>query len=62
MKTSDLTEKNEQELAELERTLRADLFRLRMKHYSGQLQRVSQLRELRRDIARIKTVQSQRRG
>ena len=50
------------ELEELERQVRDELFRLRMKHYSGQLQRPSDLREKRRDIARIKTVLTEKRG
>lgn len=59
MKASELKGKNAQELNELERQFRDELFRLRMKHYSGQLQRVSDLREKRRDIARLKTLQTQ---
>ena len=59
MKASELQEKSAEELAKMEREVRDELFRLRMKHYSGQLQRVSDLREKRRDIARIKTRQAQ---
>ena len=47
MKASELREKTEKELNELERGLRDELFRLRMKHYSGQLQQVSELRQKR---------------
>ena len=57
MKAAELREKSDQELVTLERELRDQLFKKRMKHYSGQLQRVSDLREIRRDIARIKTIQ-----
>ncbi len=59
MKASELKGKSAGELVELERQLRDELFRLRMKHYSGQLQSVSELRKKRRAIARVKTVQSQ---
>ena len=62
MKSSELKEKSDQELVELERQLRDELFRMRMKHYSGQLQDVAQMRTKRRDIARILTVRSERRN
>ena len=62
MKATELREKTMTELAELERQVRDELFRLRMKHYSGQLQRPSDLQEKRRDIARIKTVLTEKRG
>lgn len=62
MKAQELREKTAAELQELERQVRDELFRLRMKHYSGQLQRPSDLREKRRDIARIKTVLTEKRG
>lgn len=59
MKATEMKGKSEAELVELERELRDELFRLRMKHFTGQLQRVSELREKRRDIARVLTVISQ---
>ena len=62
MKATKLREKTTTELEELERQVRDELFRLRMKHYSGQLQRPSDLQEKRRDIARIKTVLTEKRG
>jgi len=60
MKASDLRDKSAAELAELEAELRDELFRLRMKHFTGQLQRVSDLKEKRRDIARVKTLLHQK--
>jgi len=59
MKATELQGKSEAELVELERELRDELFRLRMKHFTGQLQRVSELKEKRRDIARVLTVITQ---
>lgn len=56
MKAQELKEKSVTELAALETELREELFRLRMKHFTGQLQRVSDLKEKRRDIARVKTI------
>ena len=60
MKSSELRDKSPAELMDLERQLRDELFRLRMQHFTGQLQRVSDLRQKRRDIARIKTVLRER--
>jgi large subunit ribosomal protein L29 len=62
MKAGDLKTKSEAELVEMERELRDELFRLRMKHFTGQLQRVSELTEKRRDIARVLTVLTQMRS
>ena len=56
MKAAELQEKSPAELAEMEKELRDELFRLRMKHFTGQLQRVSDLKEKRKDIARVLTV------
>ncbi|MEM1347507.1 MAG: 50S ribosomal protein L29 [Myxococcota bacterium] len=56
MKATELREMSERELAQLERELRAELFQMRMKHYSGQLQNASELRTKRKDIARVLTV------
>lgn len=60
MKATELREKSEQELADLEVQLRDELFRLRMKHFTGQLQRVTDMKQRRRDIARIQTILSER--
>ncbi len=56
MNAQELREKTVTELNEIETQLREELFRLRMQHYSGQLQQVSDLRQKRRDIARVKTI------
>jgi large subunit ribosomal protein L29 len=60
MKPAQLKEKSDQELSDLEGQLRDELFRLELKHYTGQLQNTSQLRNARRDIARVKTILHQR--
>lgn len=60
MKAAELREKSVQELADLEKQLRDELFRLRMKHFTGQLQQVSELKERKRDIARIQTILNER--
>jgi large subunit ribosomal protein L29 len=60
MKAAELREKSVQELTDLEKQLRDELFRLRMKHFTGQLQQVSELKERKRDIARIQTILNER--
>ena len=42
--------------------LKKEQFNLRFQRASGQLENTSRVREVRRDIARVKTVQSQRRN
>lgn len=60
MKAAELRDKSVQELTDLETQLRDELFRLRMKHFTGQLQQVSELKERKRDIARIQTILNER--
>jgi len=56
MKTTELREKNVEELnAELINLLR-EQFNLRMQHSTGQLEKTDQLRTVRRSIARVKTI------
>ncbi len=56
MKASDLRQKNEQELSkELDGLLR-EQFNLRMQQGTGQLAKPDQMKKVRRNIARIKTV------
>jgi large subunit ribosomal protein L29 len=60
MNATELRTKSDQELAELELQLRDELFRLRMKHFTGQLQQVSELKIRKRAVARIKTIINER--
>lgn len=61
MKAKDLVELGDDELAQRLKQSREELFNLRFQHAAGQLENTSRLREVRRDIARILTVQSTRR-
>jgi large subunit ribosomal protein L29 len=54
-KLKELKEKTPAELLADSRTLRQELFNLRLQKASGQLEKSSRLRTLRRDIARIET-------
>jgi large subunit ribosomal protein L29 len=56
MKANELRSKNSAELQESLLELRKEQFNLRMQQGTGQLQRPSQMRQVRRDIARIKTI------
>jgi large subunit ribosomal protein L29 len=56
MKTSELREREPDKLHDELLALRREQFNLRMQHGIGQLKRHTQLKVVRRDIARIKTV------
>jgi large subunit ribosomal protein L29 len=56
MKASDLRQKEPEKLQEELLDLRREHFNLRMQNGVGQLNRHSQLKAVRRDIARVKTV------
>ena len=57
---SDLTAKTEDQLDEELGNLKREAFNLRFEAATNQLEKPSRVREVRRDIARIKTLQSQR--
>ena len=61
MKASELRVKSVDDLKALLLEKRKEQFNLRMQRGSGQQTRASQVREARRDIARIKTVLGQKR-
>jgi len=56
MKASELREKSVEELQSSLDELFKEQFNLRMQRGSGQLSRPSQMKAVRRDIARVKTV------
>ncbi|MCO6428031.1 50S ribosomal protein L29 [Nitrosomonas communis] len=55
MKASELKNKNNEELQKELLTLLRSQFNLRIRHATQQLDNVSQLRNVRRDIARVRT-------
>jgi large subunit ribosomal protein L29 len=57
LKAKDLAEMTEEELERKFRDLKTELFNLRFQNATGQLENPIRLREVRRDIARVKTVQ-----
>jgi large subunit ribosomal protein L29 len=54
MKPSDLKEKSEAELVELEKQLANELFQARLQNYTNQLDDTASIPRKRRDIARVK--------
>ena len=60
MKSKDLRERTTEHLKELEKSLLADLFQARFKNYTNRLNDTASIRKTRRDLARIKTILTQR--
>jgi large subunit ribosomal protein L29 len=60
MKIKEIVEMSIDELLTKRRDLRQESLHLRLQQQSGQLEQLSRLRLLRRDVARIETVLSQR--
>ncbi len=58
---SDLRQKSSDELAEEIQNLKREQLNLRFQRASGQLESTSRVREVRREIARIKTIVNERR-
>jgi large subunit ribosomal protein L29 len=56
MKAKELRLINEGELMEKERELHEELFNLRFQHATGQLENVMRIPQVKRDIARVKTI------
>ena len=60
MKIKEIRELSREELATRKRELREESFHLRIQQQSGQLEKPSTLRAIRREIARIETVLTQK--
>jgi len=56
MKAKELRQLSEGELLVKEKELGEELFNLRFQHATGQLENVMRIPQLRRDIARVKTI------
>jgi large subunit ribosomal protein L29 len=56
MKTKEIRDLSVAELQQKNKDLVEELFRLRLRHASGQLESPATLGRIRRDIARVKTV------
>jgi large subunit ribosomal protein L29 len=60
MKASDVKSMTADQLQDEVLRLKKEQFNLRFQGASGQLEKSSQIRKVRRDIARVKTIQSER--
>ena len=60
-KASDLRTRSDDELSEQVDNLGKEIFNLRFQRASGQLENTTRVRQVRREIARIKTILGERR-
>lgn len=60
MKVQEIRDLNDKDLEKRLSDLKEELFNLRFQMTTGQLDNVMRLREVRRSIARVKTIQRQR--
>lgn len=60
MKSKDLRERTTEHLQELEKTLARDVFDAKFKNFTNRLNDTSSVRKARRDLARVKTILTQR--
>ena len=60
MKATDLRERSTDDLVELLKLTRREIFQSKMKNYTNQLDDTSLLRKGRRDVARIETILAER--
>jgi len=62
MKASQIRDLADDELLAKSRELRAELFNVKVKRSTGQLENTARLKQLRRDVARVETVLREKRG
>jgi len=62
MRAGELRELSFDELSQKERDLKEELFNLRFQRATGQLENLMRLTQVKRDIARVKTVLRQKKG
>ena len=61
MMASELRELGVEELAQKAREARSEFFNARVKHATGQLEDTAKLKQLRRDVARVESVLTEKR-
>jgi large subunit ribosomal protein L29 len=61
-KAKDLRGQTDEELSVLLREKNEELFKLRFQHFTGQLENVARLKQVRREIARVKTIMAEKRS
>lgn len=60
MKARELRDLNEAELRQKEQDVTAELFNLKFQHATGQLENTERLPQVRKDLARVKTILRQK--
>ncbi len=60
MKAKDLRERTTEHLKELEKQLQGEVFQARFKNFTNRLNDTASIRKTRRDLARVKTILTQR--
>ncbi len=60
MKAKDLRERTTEHLRELEKSLSGEVFQSRFKNFTNRLNDTASIRKTKRDLARIKTILTQR--
>lgn len=60
MKAKDLRERTTEHLRELEKSLAVSLFEARFKNFTNRLNDTATIRKTKRDLARVKTILTQR--
>jgi large subunit ribosomal protein L29 len=60
MKIKEIRDLNVDELNQKQREMAEELFRLRLRHSTGQLESPAMLNRVRRDIARINTIRREK--
>lgn len=56
MKSKDIREKSKEDMLELEKSLVRDAFQAKLKNFTNRLDDTSQIRKIRHDLARVKTL------
>jgi large subunit ribosomal protein L29 len=60
MKAKELRDRTDEALRELEKSIQAEIFQARFKNFTNRLNDTASVKRLRRDVARIKTILTQR--
>ena len=60
MKIKEIRELSSDELSGRKRELRQEVFNLRLQQASGQMEKPSRLKDIRKEVARIETILSER--
>jgi large subunit ribosomal protein L29 len=60
VKAKDLRERTDEALNELHKSIEGDLFQARFKNYTNRLNDTASIRRLKRELARVKTILTER--